>query len=191
MYRSSSMSNKKKLTISTGQDEALSGVLYYFLRPTNSKAITGSNVANEVNFGVMDASNGKLLEAVERTLASVLLPALTTLDDWGSLKSRANPQVQYFVEMLDQFVANINGLKTNINSQVKLVSSEYDSVLSNLNSLSEYQNMSMNGDFLNNCENLLSEWCKQINKVLIESEQIRREADDTGPYCICLILFNN
>ena len=135
-----------------------------------------------MNFGVIDASNGKLLEAVEKMLASVILPALSNLDDWGSLKSRNNPQVQYFVETLDQFVSNINGLKSNMSNQVKLVSSDHDAILSSLTSASEYQNMSMNGEFLNHCEELLDSWCKQIAKVLTESEQIRREADDTGPY---------
>ncbi len=30
-------------------------------------------------------------------------------------------------------------------------------------------------------EELLGLWCRQIEKVLTESEQIRREADDVGP----------
>jgi dynein heavy chain len=136
------------------------------LRTSNSKAITPANIANEVNFGVIDASNGKLLEAVERLLALVLLPALNSLDDWGTLKSRNNPQVQYFVETLDNFVTNISGLKNNMSNQVKLVASDHDVALSSLNSLSDYQNMSMNGEFLNHCEELLASWCKQIAKVL-------------------------
>ena len=65
--------------------------------------------------------------------------------------------------------------------------------------------MSTNNDFVSNCEETLGKWCKQIskvkikilknknlnykffpsrNQVLTESEQIRREADDTGPYCM-------
>ncbi len=161
----------------------MSGTLLYFLRISTAKAITIQNVANEINFGVMDASNGKLLEAVERMLGSVLLPALNSLDDWGSLKSRNNPQVDTYVETLDNFVTTINGLKNNISNQVKLVASDHDAALSGLNSLSDYQNMSMNGEFVSNCEQILASWCKQIAKVLTESEQIRREADDTGPYC--------
>ena len=153
------------------------------MRTQNSKALVPTNISNEVNFGIIDGSNGKLLEGVEKMLASVMLPALSTLDDWGSLKSRNNHQVQFFVESLDNFVTNISGLKNNLSSQVKLTTSDHDAVLSGLSSLSEYQNMSMNGEFLGNCEDLLAAWCKQIAKVLAESEQLRREADDTGPYC--------
>ncbi len=137
------------------------------MRTSNSKAITPANISNEVNFGVIDATNGKLLEAVERLLALVLLPALNNLDDWGSLKTRNNPQVQYFVETLDNFVTNISGLKNNMSNQVKLVSSDHDSALSSVNSLTDYQNMSMNGEFLTHCEELLASWCKQIAKVFI------------------------
>lgn len=169
--------------ISTGEEEALAGVLFYFVRISNAKAITASTVSNEINFGVLDASNGKLLDAIERMLASVMLPALTQLDDWGSLKSRSNPHVQYYVEALDQFVVNINNMRNNMSNQVKLVPSDLDSALANLNTLGDYQNASLNTEFLNHCEELLAEWCKQIAKVLTESEQIRREADDTGPYC--------
>lgn len=158
-------------------------MLFYFLRASNAKAITTSNVSNEINFGVLDASNGKLLDGVEKMLAMVMLPALSQLDDWGSLKSRNNPQVQFYVDSLDQFISNINNLRSNMNNQVKLVSSDFDSTLANLNSVGDYQNASLNTELLNHCENLLSEWCKQIAKVLTESEQIRREADDTGPYC--------
>lgn len=173
--------SKKKLMISNGEEEQLEGHAYYFLK-SNTKAITASNIANEVNFGVLDATNGKLLDAVEKMLANVILPALSGLEDWGSLKSRNNPQVQYYVETLDHFIGSINGLKSNMSDQIKLIPSDYDNQLTELTTLSDYQNMSMNGEFLDKCEELLGAWCQQIAKVLTESEQIRREADDTGPY---------
>ena len=176
------MANKKKLVISTGKDEALAGVMYYFLRPSNAKAISVANISNEVNFGIIDASNGKLLQSVEQMLSNVMLPALSGLEDWGSLKSRNNPQVQYYVETLDQFVSSINGLKSNMSNQIKLEVSDYDAQLNAITTLSDYQNMAQNGEFLQKCEELLNAWIKQIAKVLTESEQIRREADDTGPY---------
>jgi len=174
---------KKKLIISNGEGEQVSGLVYYFLRPSNVKATTVQNIANEVNFGVLDARNGKLLDAVEKMLGQVILPALSGMEDWGSLKGRSNPQVEYYVETLNNFVGSINGLKSNMSNQVKLVTSNHDQQLSKLTTLSDYQSMAMNGEFLGHCEELLGSWCQQIAKVLTESEQIRREADDTGPYC--------
>lgn len=178
-----STSTKKKLLISNGDSEQLSGIAFYFLRPNATKNISVQNIANEVNFGQLDATNGKLLDAVEKMLAQVILPALSGSEEWGSLKSRNNPQVDNYIETLDNFIGSINGLKSNMSNQVKLVPSNHDQQLSKLTTLSDYQNMAMNGDFLNHCEELLGNWCQQIAKVLTESEQIRREADDTGPYC--------
>lgn len=181
--QATSTATKKKLFISNGVDEALDGAVYYFLRSSNNKTISVSNVSAEVNFGVIDASNGRLLEGVEKLLSSVMLPALSTLDDWGTLENRNHPHVQYFVDILEQFVTSLNGARSNMSNQIKLDSSDYDATLSSLQTLSDYQNASLNNEFVVNCENLLQKWCKQITKVLTESEQIRREADDTGPYC--------
>jgi dynein heavy chain len=161
----------------------LIGTLFYFIRASNAKGITTSTVASEVNFGVLDGSNGRLLDSIEKMLAAVMLPSLSGLEDWGSMKSRNNPHVQYYIDALDQFINNINGLKNNLSNQVKLVGSDIDGQLSHVNSVGDFQTMSNNGDFLQQCEDLLNSWCKQIAKVLTESEQIRREADDTGPYC--------
>ena len=38
-----------------------------------------------------------------------------------------------------------------------------------------------NSDISEKMEELLATWSKQIEQVLVESEQIRREADDIGP----------
>ena len=43
------------------------------------------------------------------------------------------------------------------------------------------QAMANNSEHLEHVEELLAAWSKQIEQVLTESEQIRREADDIGP----------
>ena len=43
------------------------------------------------------------------------------------------------------------------------------------------QSMANNSENLEKVEELLAAWSKQIEQVLTESEQIRREADDIGP----------
>jgi dynein heavy chain, axonemal len=175
-------SNKKRFIVTTGEQEALSGVLYYFVRTSNVKPLTSTNISQDTYFGILDCQNGKLLESVERMLGCVMIPALTNLEDWGSLKTSNNPEVQTFLESLERFAYSINGAKSNMGNQVKLAPCNHDNTLSNLNSVSDYQSMSQNRDFLQSCEDILAAWCKQIAKVLIESEQIRREADDSGPY---------
>lgn len=173
---------KKRVMISTGNESIqLTGVLYYFIRPNQPKAITPANIATEVLFGQLDASNGKMLESIDHLLANIVIPLLQQYEDWGVLKSRSNLNVQDFLDAMSQFTASINGASDNLAHQVKLAPSDNDSTLSTLVTPNDYQTMAQNGDFIAECEKLMDKWCKQIEKILAESEQIRREADDVGP----------
>lgn len=60
------------------------GVCYFFVR-TIDKPITSANIANEVNFGILDASNGNLLKGIENLLGKIMIPALEAQDNWGRL----------------------------------------------------------------------------------------------------------
>ncbi|CAF4116331.1 unnamed protein product [Rotaria sp. Silwood2] len=173
---------KKRVMISTGDESMqLTGVLYYFVRPNQPKAITPANIVNEVVFGQLDASNGKMLESIDQLLANMLIPLFQQYEDWGALKTRSNINVQDFLDAMSQFTATVNGASDNIAHQVKLAPSDNDSTLSTLATPNDYQTMAQNGDFIIECEKLMDKWCKQIEKILAESEQIRREADDVGP----------
>ncbi|XP_071482850.1 dynein axonemal heavy chain 5-like, partial [Diadema antillarum] len=68
---------QKRLFLTTGTSEGLNGMCYFFLRSTN-KAITVANIAAEVNFGMMDCGNGKILEGFKTMLARVMMPAPQT-----------------------------------------------------------------------------------------------------------------
>jgi len=56
--------------------QQLTGVLYYFVRPNQPKAVTPANIVTEVVFGQLDASNGKMLESIDQLLANILIPLL-------------------------------------------------------------------------------------------------------------------
>ncbi len=66
---------QKRLFLTTGAAEGLNGLCYFFIR-SSSKAITQSNIANEVNFGSVDASGGKILDGFQTLLSLVMVPAL-------------------------------------------------------------------------------------------------------------------
>ena len=56
--------------------QGLTGVCYYFLRPNPEKAITPNTIAQEVLFGSLDSSGGKLLDGTEQIFSKVLMPVL-------------------------------------------------------------------------------------------------------------------
>jgi len=79
---------------------ALIGICYFFVR-AHTKAISTANIANEVNFGVIDATDGNLLKGIEDLLGSVMVPALKAQKDWGQLTaSGTSNQQQVFVDRL-------------------------------------------------------------------------------------------
>lgn len=65
---------------------------------------------------------------------------------------------------------------------VVLAETEYGQILDGIKTANEYQmHANNNSELVENLEELLAVWSKQIEQVLAESEQIRHEADDIGP----------
>jgi len=72
---------------------ALTGICYFFVR-TTSKQISTSNIANEVNFGILDAREGGLLKGIEELLGRVMVPALKAQSNWGQLTANGGGNEQ-------------------------------------------------------------------------------------------------
>ena len=75
---------------------ALTGVCYFFVR-TTSKPISTSNIANEVNFGILDAREGGLLKGIEELLGRVMVPALKAQTNWGQLTANGGGNEQQVI----------------------------------------------------------------------------------------------
>lgn len=71
----------------------LTGVCYFFVR-TTSKGISTSNIANEVNFSILDAREGGVLKGVEEILGRVMVPALKAQNQWGQLSGNGGSNEQ-------------------------------------------------------------------------------------------------
>nr|XP_006825999.1 PREDICTED: dynein heavy chain 5, axonemal [Saccoglossus kowalevskii] len=170
---------QKRLFITTGASEGLNGMCYFFIRSTN-KAITIQNIALEVNFGQIDASNGNILQGFEKYLSRIIVPSLKSQETWGSITN--NSQIADFLEQLDKFVVSLCGARNNMDGRVHLAEHDYiESMLDTLRSPSDYQAAASSSDTVEKFEELILIWSKQIEQVLAESEQMRKEADDIGP----------
>ncbi|XP_076466904.1 dynein axonemal heavy chain 5-like [Babylonia areolata] len=187
----------KKLFISNGDNEGLHGMCLYFLR-TTQKAITVQNIAQEVNFGTLDCTGGHVLSGMEKHLSKIVLPALKSLEQWGTLtkekvqtadeegegtngKRGLSTQVEDFLEQVEKFINNLMSARSNMEGQVELAENGVGPIIDTVKTPADYQDAASNTESLEKLEELLGTWSKQIEQVLAESEQMRREADDIGP----------
>ncbi|XP_057691021.1 dynein axonemal heavy chain 5 isoform X3 [Corythoichthys intestinalis] len=177
-----SQNNKKKVFVTDGRDVALTGVCVFFTRATASKAITSENIHREVNFNMLDTSEGGLLKSVEQLLSEVFIPTLTKMNHgWGEL---ASPQAQTvkkdFISSLENFVSVLAGAQESLQEKVTLKPCDTFDVRV-LKGPSDYMAAANNTDTIEKAEACMKVWIKQIERVLAESDQLRKEAEDLGP----------
>ena len=111
------------------------------------------------------------------------MPVLNNMADanWGKISGKDGQMAKIdFLGKLNTFVSVLNGAQESIDERVVLKSSDkYD--LSQIQTPSDYLSVANNTEALNTIEEIVRVWMKQIELVLAESEQIRREADNIGP----------
>ncbi|XP_064201033.1 dynein axonemal heavy chain 5 isoform X1 [Anguilla rostrata] len=177
-----SRNKKPKVFVTEGRDVALNGVCVFFTRANNSKAITSENVHRDVNFNMLDTTEVGLLKSVEQLLSEIFIPTLKKMHHgWGEL---ANPQAlavrQDFLSSLESFVAVLGGAQESLMEKVTL--KECDTFdLKTLKGPSDYIAVANSTEALEKIEACMKVWIKQIEQVLAESNQLRKEADDLGP----------
>nr|XP_033785734.1 dynein heavy chain 5, axonemal isoform X1 [Geotrypetes seraphini] len=174
---------KPKVFVTEGKDVALTGVCVFFIRSNTTKPITAENVHKEVNFNVLDTSEGGLLKSVEHLLSEIFIPALKTVDhSWGDLGMAQQPTNvrQDLLSTVEGFVSVLIGAQQSLMEKVNLNNCEtYD--LKTLKGPQDYQVVANSTEALEKIETCMKVWIKQIEQVLAESNQLRKEADDLGP----------
>ncbi|TKS87316.1 Dynein heavy chain 5, axonemal [Collichthys lucidus] len=129
---------QRKLFLTTGSSEPLLGKCLFFLRTTD-KAITTANVQQEVNFGMLDCSDGSILNSLETLLAHIMVPALRSQQTWGSVLEGAScPDVQAFLSSVDQFVSNLSSARVNMERKFQLQHIDLPEAISQLSSPADY-----------------------------------------------------
>ncbi|NXG56994.1 DYH5 protein, partial [Hemiprocne comata] len=128
---------QKKLFITMGSTENLTGTCAFFLR-TSDKVITASDISQEVNFGIFDCTNGNILQGLEFFLSQIMIPALKSQQNWGAVKEGLkNSQVQNFLYSVDKFVGTLSSSRQNIEDKIQLTKVDIDNYVSNLQNPSD------------------------------------------------------
>ncbi|XP_043563465.1 dynein axonemal heavy chain 5-like [Chiloscyllium plagiosum] len=180
MPGSSSSGKVLKLFLTDGEQAALTGICIAFLRGSANRAITCENIYREVSFSVLDAGRIGLLKSVEQLLGDAFLPVLKNMNQgWGQLNKPESMTIrQEFLNSLDGFVNTLSAAQQNLAKEVRLE----QCVLEELRNLKGPTDVgTISPEMLKQAEECLKIWMKQIEQVLTESEQVRKEADDIGP----------
>ncbi|KAL2308160.1 hypothetical protein Nmel_001164 [Mimus melanotis] len=136
----------------------------------------------EVNFGMFGCTNGNILQGLEFFMSQIIIPALKSQQNWGTVKEGLkNSQIQEFLYAVDKFVSTLSSSRQNIEDKIQLTKVDIDIYVRNLQNPSDYITAGTNIEVTEKLEEVVMIWIKQIRQVLVESEQIRREADDVGP----------
>ncbi|XP_060906983.1 dynein axonemal heavy chain 5 [Labrus mixtus] len=177
----SAHSKKHKVFVTDGRDVALTGVCVFFTRANTSKTITSENIHRDVNFNMLDTTEGGLLKSVEQLLSEIFIPTLRNMNHgWGGLDSpQANAVKQDFISSLDSFVSVLAGAQESLQEKVNLTECDTFDLLV-LKSPSDYVAAANSTETTDKIEACMKMWIKQIEQVLAESDQLRK-ADDLGP----------
>ncbi|XP_051576060.1 dynein axonemal heavy chain 5 [Myxocyprinus asiaticus] len=177
-----SRSKKAKVFVTEGTDVALTGICVFFTRADTSKPITSENIHRDVNFNMLDTTGGGLLKSVEQLLSEIFIPTLRKMNHgWGELASpQAQTVKQDFINSLESFVSVLAGAQQSLQEKVNL--KECDAFdLKTLKGPSDFTAVANSSEALEKIEACMKTWIKQIEQVLAESDQLRKEADDLGP----------
>jgi dynein heavy chain, axonemal len=135
-----------------------------------------TNVYSDISFGPLNAN---ILPSLTTMVKHIVMPALTSQENWGVLTKQKDESVKDFIEVLGKFTTDLDVAMVNLRDSVQLHKCNVD--LDAYKKPSEYANAAHAPEIINALEVLVNEWCKQIEQVLAESEQMRKEADDIGP----------
>uniref|UniRef100_A0A8D0G5C6 Dynein axonemal heavy chain 8 n=1 Tax=Sphenodon punctatus TaxID=8508 RepID=A0A8D0G5C6_SPHPU len=161
--------------------EKFKGLCLFFVRSRNDIALTAKTIHEDVFFSALDATTG-LLHGTRDMLAKIFLPAILATNNWGALNQtkQGGCEKQSFTETLNRYLAFLDGARVSIEGTVELKKIDYID-FSKLQSFEEVTAAAANPDTVHQLEEVLMIWYKQIEQVLIESEQMRKEADNSGP----------
>ncbi|XP_024917266.1 dynein heavy chain 5, axonemal [Cynoglossus semilaevis] len=172
----------KKVFVTDGNDVALTGLCVFFTRDGTSQAVTSENIHRVVNFNMLDTREVGLLKSVEQLLSDIFIPTLRNINHgWGDVASpQAQVVKQEFISSLENFVTVLSVTQDCLREKVTL--QECDSFdLQVLKSPSDYMAAATSTETTERLEGCMKVWIKQIEQVIVESEQLRKEDDDLGP----------
>ncbi|NWI95792.1 DYH8 protein, partial [Pitta sordida] len=161
--------------------EKITGLCLFFVRCKNDSSISEKTIHEDIFFGVLDCTEG-LLHGIRDLIEKAFLPAILTTSNWGALSQtkQDTKDKQNFVEIINRYLSFLEGTIASLEGTVELKKVD-DINFSELQSFEKINAAAENSDMVHQLEEVLMIWYRQIEQVLLESKQIRRETKDSGP----------
>uniref|UniRef100_A0A3B4U7E5 Dynein axonemal heavy chain 8 n=1 Tax=Seriola dumerili TaxID=41447 RepID=A0A3B4U7E5_SERDU len=171
-----------RLFLANLSQTCLTGVCCSFTRNRVDSPVNSENIHVEIMFSMIDARDG-LLKGM-RNAYNFLLPALDAKQNWGVLnKTRRGAKLKKnFKYTIKRCLSTLDDLQMNIENIVHL-KTVTDIDLSKLATLDDMKVAAANFDTVQQLEEILMQWYKQIKEVLVETSQLRKLDDSAGPLC--------
>ncbi|KAM4579488.1 dynein axonemal heavy chain 8-like, partial [Fundulus diaphanus] len=170
---------EQRLFLADSAQTCLTGICCYFFRTREDVPVTPENIHEEICFSMIDATDG-LLKGIRNAYA-FLLPVLEAQESWGALdRSRHGEKLKKnFLDNYKHFLSELDDLQVRNDAVVRL-SPATNIDLSKLTTLDERKAAAANFEMVQELEDLLSRWCKEIEQVLTKDDQLRK-IDSEGP----------
>ncbi|KAK3588116.1 hypothetical protein CHS0354_012173 [Potamilus streckersoni] len=176
-----------RLRVTSGGGEKLAGVCVYFLKAKMDVTLSEKNMHEEILFGFFNVqSKDGILSTFEEVFSRIYQSCLQNLQNWGVLMNSPSGRKtkKSFVDNFDNFVNYLRSAQAYAREGIMLEESTSEKVLLNepTMNISQCIQLASNPDVVADMEVLATKWCRQIEQILAESDQMRKEADDTGPF---------
>ncbi|XP_075954128.1 dynein axonemal heavy chain 8-like [Anarhichas minor] len=158
----------------------LTGICCTFRRSKVDVPVNPENIHEEIFFSMVDARDG-LLKGIRNSF-NFVLPVIDAAQNWGVLNNSRHGEnlKKNFKYTVKRCISSLDDIQKSNESVVHL-NTVTDIDFSTLASLDDMKVAAANLDMVHRLEEILMQWYKQIEKVLIESDLLRKEVDSAGP----------
>ncbi|XP_044736994.1 dynein axonemal heavy chain 8-like [Chrysoperla carnea] len=175
----------KSAAFSSGDSLALTdmGVLAYRLNA--KKPIETKNVADDIYVQAIFASPPEktVCDTIVRLLETSIVPAIHGQSDWGEL-NKTEPghfKRNQFLDKFDRFIHYMKEIRNNVDARVTFHVD--DELFQNyLHSPAAAKQALSQVDVYKAIHSQVRQWIRQMNHVIVERNQLRREDDSFGPF---------
>ncbi|NXH09574.1 DYH8 protein, partial [Bucco capensis] len=157
------------------------GLCVFFFHCGIDRPMRADTKHKDMLFGVLDATEG-LLHGVRDMIGKIFLRSVLATNNWGALSQtkQVTKVKQNFVEGIKKYLSCLEGSIRYNEGKVEL--KKMDNInFSKLQTSEEVTAAANNPDMVQQLEDQLMLWYKQIQQVVIESKQIKKEPHDSGP----------